>query len=57
MCLIHLFVYLLLSHLGAKTVNPTLEGKENNSFTALLWWLMKGSSVETVPKLAQICRS
>lgn len=28
MCLIHLFVYLLLSHQGAKTVNPTLQGKE-----------------------------
>lgn len=28
MYLIHLFVYLRLSHLGSKTVNPTLQGKE-----------------------------
>lgn len=31
MCLIHLFVYLLLSHLGAKPVNPTLQGKEKQT--------------------------
>lgn len=54
-CLIHLFVCLLFSHQRAKTVNPTLQGKEKQITQCPSLVADKASSFESVPKLVQIC--
>lgn len=55
MYLIHLFVYLLLSHLGSKTVNPTLQGKEKQIIRCPSLVADEGSSAQRIPKVVQIC--
>lgn len=54
MCIIHLFVCLLFSRQGAKTVNPTLRGKEKQIIQCLSLVAAKASSLASVPELVQI---